>query len=178
MRMQKKICMIGSFAVGKTSLVRRFVKSMFDERYLTTLGVKIDKKIVQLDNLELTLMLWDMEGQDVYNTLKTSYLRGAGGYLLVADGTRRETLAEAVSLDTQIEQAIGKVPHLVLLNKSDLQDSWEIEDEQLQLLLDVGMVFGKTSAKNGEGVEWAFMTLAKRILEGRSDTIPDRSGGP
>ncbi len=174
MVIQKKICMIGSFAVGKTSLVRRFVKSMFDEKYLTTLGVKIDKKIVQLDGVDLTMMLWDMEGQDIYNSLKTSYLRGASGYLLVADGTRRETLDEAINLRTQIQQTIGTVPNLVLLNKSDLVDSWEIENEQLQPLLDSGTILGKTSAKNGEGVEWAFMTLAKRMLEGRTDTIPDR----
>ncbi|MEW6350974.1 MAG: Rab family GTPase [Thermodesulfobacteriota bacterium] len=171
--MQKKVCMIGSFAVGKTSLVRRFVKSMFDEKYLTTLGVKIDKKIVQLDGVDLTLMLWDMEGQDVYNSLKTSYLRGASGYLLVADGTRRETLDEAISLRSQVQQAIGAVPNLVLLNKSDLAQSWEIENEQLQALLASGTVLGRTSAKSGEGVEWAFMTLATRMLEGRSDAIPD-----
>ena len=78
---RKKICMIGAFAVGKTSLVRRFVQSIFDEKYLTTVGVKIDKKVVEVDGRQIMLMLWDLEGQDVYHSVRTSYLRGAAGYL-------------------------------------------------------------------------------------------------
>ena len=86
--LQKKICMLGGFGVGKTSLVSRFVSSMFSDKYLTTVGVKVDKKTVPIDSGEMTLMLWDIYGQDEFQTVRDSYLRGASGYLLVADGTR------------------------------------------------------------------------------------------
>jgi len=96
--LQNKICMLGGFGVGKTSLVSRFVSSIFSDRYLTTVGVKIDKKKVSLDSGEMTLMLWDIYGQDEFQTVRDSYLRGATGYLLVADGTRYSTLDTAVVL--------------------------------------------------------------------------------
>ena len=89
---QKKVCMLGASAVGKTSLVGRFVQGIFSDKYLTTVGVKIDKKKVSLDSGEMTLMLWDIYGQDEFQTIRDTYLRGATGYLLVADGTRYSTL--------------------------------------------------------------------------------------
>jgi small GTP-binding protein len=165
---QKKICLIGAFAVGKTSLVKRFVKSIFDEKYLTTVGVKIDKKIVQVDDQQVMLVLWDMEGQDCFHNVKTSYVRGASGYLLVADGTRRETLDDAVDkLQAWVEAEVGKVPYLLLLNKSDLTDSWELDEDKVRSLHESGVIIMKTSAKTGAGVEEAFLDLATRMLEAR-----------
>ena len=73
--LKKKICMVGQFAVGKTSLVRRFVDSIFDERYLTTIGVKIDRKDVTIDGKSITLMLWDLAGEDELAQLNVSHLR-------------------------------------------------------------------------------------------------------
>ena len=93
---QKKICMLGTFAVGKTSLVARYVHSMFSEDYQTTVGVKIDRKLVDLDDQQLTLMLWDLHGDDEFQRMRVSYLRGAAGYLLVCDGTRRSTFDHAL----------------------------------------------------------------------------------
>ncbi|MFH0824521.1 MAG: Rab family GTPase [Pseudomonadota bacterium] len=165
MVIQKKICMLGAFAVGKTSLVRRFVKSLFDDKYLTTVGVKIDKRTVRLTDREVILMLWDLEGQDAYNKLRTSYIRGTSGYLLIADGTRRETLGEALDLRTKVEAEIGRVPYLILLNKSDLTESWELDATDVQPLLDADVIVLQTSAKSGEGVEQAFLKLTEKMLE-------------
>ena len=86
---QKKVCMLGAFSVGKTSLVKRFVQSIFSETYLTTVGVKIDKKNVELSDRIVTLILWDLAGEDDIASLRMSYLRGSAGYVLVADGTGR-----------------------------------------------------------------------------------------
>ena len=83
---QKKICMLGAFAVGKTSLVAQYVSSLFSEKYLSTVGVKIDKKQLTVDGRDVTLMLWDIYGQDDYQTVQPSQLRGMSGYLLVVDG--------------------------------------------------------------------------------------------
>jgi len=95
---QKKICMLGSFAVGKTSLVSRYVTSIFSDKYLSTVGVKVDKKVITVAEEEVTLVLWDLYGEDGFQTVQKSYLRGAAGYLLVVDGTRFETFAAAREL--------------------------------------------------------------------------------
>jgi len=134
--LQNKICMLGGFGVGKTSLVSRFVSSIFSDAYLTTVGVKIDKKKVSLDSGEMTLMLWDIYGQDEFQTVRDSYLRGATGYLLVADGTRYSTLDTAVALQKRAESVIGRVPFLLLLNKRDLDREWQVDKETLVTLSD------------------------------------------
>ena len=161
--LQNKICMLGGFGVGKTSLVSRFVSSIFSDTYLTTVGVKIDKKKVSLDSGEMTLMLWDIYGQDEFQTVRDSYLRGATGYLLVADGTRYSTLDTAVVLQKRAESVIGRVPFLLLLNKRDLDREWQVDEQTLVTLADQGWRVVKTSAKTGEGVEDAFTTLAREM---------------
>ena len=161
--LHNKICMLGGSGVGKTSLVSRFVYSIFSETYLTTLGVKIDKKNVSIEGGETTLMLWDIYGQDEFQTVRDSYLRGASGYLLVADGTRHATLETAVALQRQAESVIGRVPFLLLLNKADLDHEWQVDERALVKLVDEGWRVVKTSAKTGEGVEDAFTTLAREM---------------
>ena len=162
---QKKICMLGTFAVGKTSLVARFVKSIFSEKYHTTVGVKIDKKTVTLGEQELALVLWDIHGEDEFQKIRQSYLRGTAGYLLVADGTRRATLETAQSLQQNVEGIVGKVPFILLLNKCDLTDEWEIEPAAIEALTARGWTVMNTSAKTGQGVEEAFTLLARKLLE-------------
>jgi small GTP-binding protein len=163
---QKKICMLGTFAVGKTSLVRRFVSSIYDDKYHTTVGVKIDKKQVQAAGQDVTLLLWDLQGEESAQDLRRSYLRGTAGYLLVADGTRNDTLYAALALQTKAQETVGEVPFLLLLNKSDLTEQWAISDRELAALEDKGWGVIRTSAKSGAGVEEAFLTLAQKMLEG------------
>ena len=162
--LHKKVCMLGSFSVGKTSLVRRFVESIFSDTYLTTVGVKIDKKVFQVSGQDLTLMLWDIYGEDQFQSLRMSYLRGASGYLLVADGTRRATLDKVMAIQEEAEKALGPVRFVMVLNKSDLTDQWEIEPEKENMLASRGWSVIRTSAKTGEGVELAFETLARAML--------------
>jgi small GTP-binding protein len=161
---QKKICMLGGFAVGKTSLVSRFVHSVFSDKYLTTVGVKIEKKTVDLATEKLDLMIWDLYGEDDFQKVRTSYLRGSSGFLLVADGTRRSTLATAIALQETAERAVGRVPFLLLVNKVDLAPRWEIDDGSLAQLKGKGWQILKTSAKTGLEVEAAFAVLARAML--------------
>lgn len=155
--------MLGAFAVGKTSLVGRFVHSKYDDKYLTTVGVKIDEKQIELDGDQVKLMLWDMAGEDELMKVKMSYLRGAAGYLLVVDGTRRATLDVARSLRERVETEVGKIPVLVVANKFDLTDDWDIVDADLEDLAKDSCGLLKTSAKTGDGVEEAFITLARHV---------------
>lgn len=161
---QKKICMLGGFAVGKTSLVSRFVHSMFSDAYLTTLGVKIEKKSIDLGREHVDLIIWDLHGEDDYQKMRLSYLRGASGYLLVIDGTRRQTLETALALQHSAELTIGRVPFFLLANKADLANRWEIDEGTLAGLEARGWHVVRTSAKTGAEVEEAFGALARAML--------------
>ncbi|GAX40911.1 small GTP-binding protein [Tolypothrix sp. NIES-4075] len=163
--LQKKICMVGAFATGKTSLVAKFVYSIFSETYQTTVGVKIDKKVVKIQDKELNFILWDLYGEDEFQKVRLSYLRGSSGYLMVVDGTRHNTLEKAFSLQTRVEETIGQIPFILVLNKSDLLDEWEIETAEIDAIIQRGWTVIKTSAKTGLGVEEVFQTLANQILD-------------
>jgi len=163
---RKKICMLGAFAVGKTSLIQRFVKSIFSEKYLTSLGVKIDKKSLTIGGQNLELILWDLAGEDEFMKLRLSYLRGSAGFLLVADGTRPETLDIALTLKEKAENELGSVPFVLLINKADLVGEWHIDSTAIDFLAEQGWTVLQTSAKTGQGVAQAFVALATDIMEG------------
>jgi len=162
--LQKKICMLGSFAVGKTSLVRRFVESIYSDVYQTTVGVKIDKKNVQVEDKEVSLVLWDIYGEDDYQKMRWTYLRGASGYLLVADGTRKATLEKAVSLEQKVREEVGVIPFVLVINKSDLIRDWELDPALESQLAAQGWNMLRSSAKTGEGVEDSFALLTRKML--------------
>ena len=126
--------------------------------------MKIDKKTLSVGDRDLTLLHWDIAGEDEVAPIRTSYLRGSAGYFLVVDGTRGETLDVARAIQSRITSEIGPVPFLVLLNKADMQESWEIGIERVQTLESGGWTLVRTSAKTGAGVEEAFRTLAQRML--------------
>ena len=156
--------MLGSFSVGKTSLVRRYVESIFSDKYLTTVGVKVDKKTIHVGDDELMLMLWDIYGEDDFQKLRRSDLNGTSGYLLVADGTRRATLEKALELHERVQEALGPTLAVLVVNKCDLAADWEITPEMEQELRGRGWEPVHSSAKTGEGVEEAFQALARRML--------------
>jgi small GTP-binding protein len=160
---QKKVCMVGLYGTGKTSLVQQFVHSLFSERYLSTVGVKIDRKPVEVDGTSLTLMLWDLAGRDGHEDITTSYLRGAHAILYVADGTRRETCDQLPELRALVREAAGEVPEVLALNKSDLRERWAITGGDEQGLASAWDLV-RTSAKTGDGVEDAFQRLARATL--------------
>jgi small GTP-binding protein len=162
--LQKKICMLGAFAVGKTSLVRQFVESIYSDAYHTTVGVKIDKKVVNADGVEITLVLWDIYGEDDYQKMRWSYLKGASGYLLVADGTRRATLDRAIALEQKAREEVGALPFVFVMNKSDLISDWEVPEDWEARLAALHWDTLKSSAKTGQGVEEAFQQLTRKML--------------
>ena len=160
--LQKKICLLGAFGVGKTSLTRRYVDSIFSDAYLTTVGVKIDKKTVAVGATQVNLLIWDIAGEDDVSAVRTSYLRGAAGYLLIIDVTRAQTLAVARSIRERVSAEVGDVPFLCLLNKTDVAE-WDIGNDRIEELSAQGWNVLRTSAKTGAGVESAFFDLAQRI---------------
>jgi len=161
---QKKICLLGGFGVGKTSLVSRYVRSIFSDKYLTTVGVKIDKKSVRAGDTDVDLVIWDIYGQDDYQKIQTSYLRGASGFLIVADGTRRATLDTALALRDTARAVSPDAALTMVINKVDLAKDWEVPDTLIDILVLRGWRVLKTSAKTGAEVEHAFLTLAESMV--------------
>lgn len=157
--------MLGSLAVGKTALVQQFVRSIFSDTYLSSVGVKISKKTLSLNGEFLNLILWDLEGQDEYSAVNTSYIKGASGLLFVADGTRGESLSVALTLRNSALDILGpETPHLIIINKADISEQWEITDKVLDSLCESGLTALKSSAKTGLNVETAFLSLAEMMM--------------
>ncbi len=159
----RKVCLLGDGEVGKTSLVRRFVLDMFSDEYIKTFGTKVSKKVLEIDQKELTLMIWDILGQKA-TSLHEAYYKGANGALLVSDLTHDETITSLSIWRDDLFKMGGEVPVVLVANKSDLE--WEVDRDILSDVeesMDGSFVI--TSAKTGEGVEDAFLMLGKRILE-------------
>lgn len=162
--MLKKVCLLGAYGVGKTSLVKRYVESMFSEAYQTTVGVKIDKKQVHTGDRDVTLVLWDLAGEDAVAQVRLSHLRGAAAYILVADGTRSDSLSVALALHEKARQTTGEVPYVLVVNKSDLAERWEIQPAALARLEEDGWPLFRASAKTAAGVDEFFLALARRVV--------------
>lgn len=159
----RKVCIIGDFAVGKTSTIARFVHNVFSEKYLTTVGVKIDTREVGVGDSTVKLVIWDIAGTDRFSAIEFSYLRGSAGYLIVADGTRSHTLGVAQRLRQEARERYGDVPAVVLLNKADLEDEWELDDDTVASLEKDGEKVFITSAKTGANVNEAILELAGMV---------------
>jgi small GTP-binding protein len=156
----RKICLLGDFAVGKTSLVARYVHSTFNERYLTTVGVKVDTRSVQrTDGAPVKVVLWDLAGVTQLNAAGRAYIGGAHGLLYVCDSTRAETLDSALQLKRQVDTLLGTRPALLLVNKSDLLERQEIDATLLAANAAAFLAVFRTSALSGAWVEEAFTTL-------------------
>lgn len=158
-----KICMLGAFAVGKTSLVQRYVHSLFSEKYQTTLGVKIDRKCVQINGRTQEFLLWDLAGEDEFINVRSSYLRGSAAGVLVADGTRAETLDIVFDLRDKLYREVGEVPVVLMVNKSDLREQWAVDDTVLDSLRADGWQVVETSALDSSNVDQAFELLAAQL---------------
>jgi len=162
-----KICVVGDFAVGKTSVIERFVNNQFSDKYLTTVGVKIDTKEVSLTDrgVAIKLIIWDVAGADEFGAKEFAYLRGASGFVFVADGTRSHTLTSVKNLQKQIFDRDGQRPNVLLLNKSDLAGMWQVSDETIDSLKGNFDEIYRTSAKTGDDVEMALTALAGLIVD-------------
>lgn len=162
-----KVCVVGDFAVGKTSVVERYVNNHFSEKYLTTVGVKIDTKEIEFPDrgVEQKLVIWDVAGSDRFGDTEMAYLRGASGFIYVADGTRPLTLGAVDTIHSQIGEKYGPSPAVLLVNKRDLVADWGVNDERLEALRAQYDDVYQTSARTGDEVEQAILRLAEKIVD-------------
>src|SRR5437899_1148336 len=173
--LKSKICLVGEQGVGKTSLIRRYVLDQFDDRYVRTLGAKVEKKSLRValpgpDALiEVNMAIWDIIGHVGFRQLLgDSFFNGAQGILAVADLTRRETLPVLTGWVEAVESIAGKVPVVLVANKADLTAQAQLGVADLAEMADTfGCTYVLTSAKNGQNVEDAFLRLATHIAKAR-----------
>lgn len=156
--------MLGATGVGKTSLVKQYVEGIFSEKYLTSIGVKVDKKQIQTESTNLQLMIWDIEGIDRYCGFQPKYLRGAAAYIIVTDQTRSQSLVEGLEIQKMVKD-ITDAPSVLAINKSDLPASWHWSESELEEIRQGFNHFFFTSAKTGDGVEAMFSHLATLLTE-------------
>jgi small GTP-binding protein len=166
----KKVCLLGDFAVGKTSLVRQFVYNRFEEKYLSTIGVHVSRKIVSVPHapgiVDLAILLWDIVGNNGFEKLRASYMRGSAGALLVCDLTRPETLASLLSYGDLVRSISPQVRLIMAANKCDLIAEPELVIDQIAAAAQrLRVPFYLTSAKNGDAVETIFRELASLLVE-------------
>lgn len=167
----KKICMLGAPAVGKTSLVQRFVGGECCSAYLPTVGANIDKIQLLVDSDRLQLMLWDIQGGDRSSRRFFDYLKGASAIVYVVDGTRLDTLEVALEFRRQIDNSlVAPMPSIMLFNKADLSKTWEISPSMINEVEADGIFALLTSAREGSGVNVAFNLLA-RVLLGKATMV-------
>lgn len=167
-----KVCLLGDAAVGKTSLVKRFVIDEFDDEYITTIGTKVSKKELRVphpnqpdETLDVILTIWDIVGQPGLHTLRSMYYTGADGALVVGDLTRKDTFQSLTNWVASIYGKTGRIPVLILANKYDLKAKHQVTTadlDHLTTVLESSYLF--TSAKSGENVERAFARLAQLML--------------
>jgi len=166
-RVLKKVCLLGDGAIGKTSLIRRFVFDQFDDRYIMTFGTKVVKKTLTMKkdsrDLEVTLMIWDILGQRMHDPLHAAYYQGASGALIGFDITRKETFDNMREWVAAFRKASPNSHLLFFANKSDLPN-WAVTEEQFN---DLAKEFGAprmlTSAKIGKNVEESFAEIARMM---------------
>lgn len=166
----KKICILGDPAVGKSSLVGRFVLEQFGEEYVSTIGARVCEKDVPTGGAgaaaSVQLVIWDIAGQSQFTSVTPGFYRGAEGALIVCDPTRRETMRNLWSWDRRFRETAAAHNIMVLFNKSDLAARWEVTREEAERTageLKCPCLF--TSAKTGENVEQAFTALAEKIMK-------------
>lgn len=162
----RKVCLVGHFFVGKTSLSRRFHSDTFSEQYLATVGVTVNTKDVVLeDESELRLVVWDLASIEELSALNMNYLRGSAGIVLVADATRKPTLEHALRVKRDIDLKVARLPTVLMINKVDLLQEREIAAEDVARTQRLGIACFETSAKTGAGVNDAFHYMAQLLAK-------------
>ena len=155
--------------MGKTSLVRRFVYDVFEDKYISTIGVKVSRKTIQIPNdiqvINLTLMLWDLAGSETFDRMRSTYLRGSSGAILTCDLTRPETLNSVYAYAEDLQRVSAKAQIVIVANKSDLTDQRQITADQLEgAAKKLNAAYYVTSAKTGDEVDKLFHHLGQRIV--------------
>lgn len=158
---QGKVCILGDFGVGKTSLVRRYVEGIFHNDYLSTIGVKVSRHVAHAGGTQVNLIIWDVAGGEESSGVHTNYLKGATAALLVCDMTRASSLSGLQKYANAMQKIEPSASFVVVGNKYDLKDYFEITEGDVSTFArGIASPYLITSAKTGQRVEDAFTQIA------------------
>ncbi len=168
LKVSKKICMLGTFGVGKTSLVRRFVYQKFDESYLSTIGVQLSNKSVTLQNqgnsVHMNLILWDLAHLEKFDAVVKNYFHGSHGAVVVMDLTRPQSFHEYENLIRPFFEVNPNSKIVLVGNKTDIEEANKTKTQVVELANELTCPYFFTSAKTGEQVEEMFVELAASLM--------------
>ena len=174
MPIKVKLCVLGDSSVGKTSLIRHYTEGFFKENYLSTIGVEFNRKTIELNEETVSMTIWDIGGQTLWAAVRSNYLKGAQGILLMFDLTNKSSLSHIRDWYMDVTQVLGeKIPLYVIGNKSDLEYNPNIGTiaKDLCSKLRKDIQFYITSAKEGTNMQDVFENIANdifsQIMEGR-----------
>jgi len=160
----RKICLLGDGAVGKTSLIRRYVHDIFNDEYIMTIGTKVSKKNMDLDGKELTLMIWDILGQKEHTNLHSAYYKGAAGAIVVCDFTNKNSMGHLTKWIDDFRAVAGNVPVVIAVNKQDIENKAYLFDDAKKIADKYDAPAIPTSAKTGKNVEFLFEVIGERVI--------------
>ena len=160
-----KVCIVGDGSVGKTSMVFQYSEQNFQERYIMTIGSNFAIKSLKIGDTKVKIQIWDLAGQKHFSFVRPPFYRGSSGTLYVFDLTRRQSFDNLISWKEEVETVINK-PSILIGNKNDLhEDRLITKEEAVSFANEMGaLMYIETSAKTGENLDLAFLTLIKKIL--------------
>ncbi len=163
--MRFKVCLLGDKAVGKTSTIKRFVYSLFEDRYISTVGTNVEKKQIKIGGDTISLMIWDILGEEGFDKLRSAYYSGARGGIFVCDVTQRSSLYNIENWLKALFTVTGRIPVIIFCNKWDLKDK-KVDLEEVKIIAQTyNALYLTTSAKTGENIDEGFQLLTKKILK-------------
>ena len=167
-----KVVAIGDSMVGKTALIQRYATAQFRDNYITTMGMNLVTKNIELDDLKIEYCLWDIAGQPSFSSIVPMYYQGALGAFIVFDMTRKTTFDNVSRWMAELKQHTGVIPIILLGNKNDLSDKIEISKEEIDSKIKElsdkwtqPISFFETSAKIDYQVTDSFVSMADSILQ-------------
>ena len=169
-QIKAKVCLVGDSSVGKTSIIRRYVLDIFEDKYIATLGTKVSKKRIILKrdgkNIDLMFSIWDVLGQENFKKIHKVAFKGSRAAMLVCDFTREETLTNIPLWASKVKKVAGEIPKIILANKSDLTSQYAFSEADLQAFSSkLNTTFFKTSARFGDNIIKTFYQLGELIIE-------------
>lgn len=157
-----KVCILGAYGVGKTSLVRRYIHSIFSDKYLSTIGTKISKKSLKIADNDIELIIWDISGQDEFSNISKIQLTGSFVNIVLADPTRKNTIKVAEDIAADLQQTSPDVPIIHVISKADIPNEWQMSVDEISKIFPKSLL---TSAKTGLNVESLFTSAAEKALK-------------
>jgi small GTP-binding protein len=160
-----KLLIVGESGVGKTCMLLRFADNLFEEDFLSTIGVDFKVKEINLDGKRVKLQIWDSAGQERFRNITSSYYRNCSGIIIVYDVTRRDSFEKVTDWITEVRRFVPTVPLILVGNKCDREDRQVSTEDGHQLAESQGLIFLETSAKMNTNIEAAFQELSKKLVE-------------